>query len=137
MKILRILPVLTIASTVAVISMSACNVVTVPDVNDTINLVHSPSVVTLSDAPTMDTLKVWLSCGCRFVLHQTGSSGDAAAFATVRMNDDSDQLTPHKFAIFVPPSAVKKHYDGWISFSAVDHYGNTKYDTVHLIADLR
>jgi hypothetical protein len=100
---------------------------------DTIHLVSSPEMASLSSFGAMDTVQLWQSCRCLFTLQQTGQGGDTKFFIVHRIDPDTGFLPLHEIT-FSAPASGKLHqpYSAWYAFSTVDHFGNTKYDTVRV-----
>jgi hypothetical protein len=127
-------------------------------VNDTIHLVSDPQVIHFNTSDTTgnihfsaDSIRVWLTCGCPFALNETGNvnisprSGYTTEFSTISLVPDSSRVTPHYLSLnwdfssanptALPDSTVLG--EGQLIFSALDHFGNMKYDTIQVIAETK
>ncbi len=117
-----------------IVSNSSCSSTTsTASGPDTIHLV-SMAVPAFSAAGATDTSQIWLSCGCRFVLYQAQSGGDASAFQIVDLDTMSTMTTPHHLQIEVKPGTPSGTDSAWFAFWAVDHLGGTDRDTLRLRA---
>jgi hypothetical protein len=100
---------------------------------DTIHLVSSPEIVSLQQFGATDTVQIWLSCRCLFRMQQIGQGGDTKFFLTHRIDPDTGYLPEHEITFSAPASGkLRQPYSAWYAFSTIDHYGNTKYDTVRV-----
>ncbi len=103
---------------------------------DGITMLSSPEPVLLSRSGAVDTVQVWLSCRCLYSLLQTGEGGDTSMFQLRRIDPDTTRLPLHELAVTTSPKCQSNHhYSAWYAFSTIDHFGNTKYDTVHVNGD--
>jgi hypothetical protein len=100
---------------------------------DTIHLVSSPEMASLTSFGATDTVQLWQSCRCLFTLQQTGQGGDTKFFLVQRIDPDTGFLPLHEIAFSAPASGkLNQPYSAWYAFSTVDHFRNTKYDTVRV-----
>jgi hypothetical protein len=100
---------------------------------DTIHLVSSPEMVSLTSFGATDTVQLWQSCRCLFTLQQTGQGGDTKFFLIHRIDPDTGFLPLHEITFSAPATGkLKQPYSAWYAFSTVDHFRNTKYDTVRV-----
>ena len=56
---------------------------------DTIHLVSSPEMASLTSFGATDTVQLWQSCRCLFTLQQTGQGGDTKFFLVHRIDPDT------------------------------------------------
>lgn len=101
-------------------------------VADTIHLVSNTQRITFQSDSTADSIRIWLSCGCEYRLISMGSGGNTSLFTEQSLTSDTAFVTPH-YLRFQYRGSVKD--SAWYAFSAVDHYGNTKYDTLRVTAN--
>ncbi len=100
---------------------------------DTIHLVSSPEIVSLSNFGAMDTVQMWQSCRCLFTLEQIGQGGDTKFFLVHRIDPDTGFLPLHEIEFSAPAIGKRNQpYSAWYAFSTIDHFGSTKYDTVRV-----
>ncbi|MFI5201760.1 MAG: hypothetical protein ACHQNE_05195 [Candidatus Kapaibacterium sp.] len=101
-------------------------------VDDTIHLVSNAQQITFHSDSTVDSIRIWLSCGCKYRLITMGSGGNVSLFTEQSLTSDTAFVTPHylRFQYHGPAKGTT-----WYAFSAVDHYGNPKYDTLRVSAD--
>ncbi|HET6401004.1 MAG TPA: hypothetical protein VFH95_06345 [Candidatus Kapabacteria bacterium] len=105
-------------------------------VEDTIHLVSNTPVVPLQGAAagcTADSIQIWLSCGCKFSLITLGSGEDASHFTVQSRTPDTAWTTPHYLRFQYQYQCALARDSAWFAFSALDHYGNTKYDTLRVM----
>jgi hypothetical protein len=127
--------IVTIAVTNSCSSHTPKPATAVPDqaFQDTIHLVSSPEMVTLTSFGAADTVQLWQSCRCLFTLQQTGQGGDTKFFLIQRIDPDTGFLPLHEITFSAPASGkVNQPYSAWYAFSTIDHFRNTKYDTVRV-----
>ena len=90
-------------------------------------ITYTPSFASIG---ATDTCWLRLSCGCKFVLNLDVSKGDTSAFRLVDIDTMSLDTTPHRIAITCLAST--KGDTARYFYSTVDHFGNTKRDTLSL-----
>lgn len=95
--------------------------------NDSLHT-YTPSFITVGQH---DTCLLRLSCGCLFSLNLDSESGDTSAFSLTDLDTlATTRKSPHHIAI--TSIASTKGNTAIYYFSAVDHFNNTKYDTLRL-----
>ncbi|HEY3874705.1 MAG TPA: hypothetical protein VGM92_04470 [Candidatus Kapabacteria bacterium] len=133
----HLLATLVILSTalLATISSSSCSSPTAAVAPDTIVLAQldnqlKPFTPSFPFVGASDTCLLRLSCGCLFVLNLDSASGDTSAFSVADLDTLSTRISPHHIIItnLKPAGGDTAIY----YFSAVDHLGNTKRDTLWL-----
>ncbi len=102
---------------------------------DTIHLVTNSPVIAFSSDSTADSIPIWLSCSCRSTLNTLGSGGDVAAFSVISRTPDTTWIIPHYLRITKLPTSNANLLRAWYAFSAVDHFGQTDYDTIRVTYD--
>ncbi len=118
---------------------AACQSTTAPStVNDTIRLISMQGDLNIFTKDSIWSADLELTCGCPFQLQLTAEGGDTSAFLISFDSLLTSKITPHTVRVSVKPEAPGIHlYSAWLAFAAVDHYNNTKYDTLRILGNLK
>ncbi|MFI5201761.1 MAG: hypothetical protein ACHQNE_05200 [Candidatus Kapaibacterium sp.] len=103
-------------------------------IGDTIHLVSLSPLVAFHSDSVVDSIPIWLSCSCRSTLATLGSGGDVSAFEVTSRTPDTTWIIPHYLRVAKLPGS-QNHLRAWYAFSAVDHFGQTDYDTLRVTYD--
>ena len=101
---------------------------------DTIHLVSLMPLIAFHSDSAVDSIPIWLSCSCRSTLNTLGSGGDVSAFAVTSRTPDTTWIIPHYLRVAKLPGN-QNHLRAWYAFSAIDHFGQTDYDTLRVTYD--
>src|SRR5665213_3176801 len=135
-SILSIASLLALLALAAISSNSCKNSTTSTNpVDDTIHLVSNAQTITFRSDSTADSIQLWLSCGCKFSLITSGSGGDVSRFTVQSRTPDTAWTTPHYLRFQYQSQLGVAKDSAWFAFSALDHFGNTKYDTLIAIVN--
>lgn len=136
LKFLLSLLALVLAVALATVTSNSCTRSrnSASQIGDTIHLVSLAPLIAFHSDSTVDSIPIWLSCSCRSTLVTLGTGGDVSAFAVTSRTPDTAWIIPHYLRITKLPR-MQNHLRAWYAFSALDHYGQTDYDTLRVTYD--